>query len=91
MSATIRIPTPLRNVTGGTATVSVEPGSLAEVLGQLTAAHPGIAERLLDDQGRVRRFVNLYVDDQDIRFGDGLATVVGAGSVVSIIPAVAGG
>ncbi|MBA2529361.1 MAG: MoaD/ThiS family protein [Euzebyales bacterium] len=90
-TATVRIPTPLRTVTDGAATVQVDGDDVGEVVRALDSAHPGIAERILDEQGRVRRFVNVFVDDDDIRFADGLATPVGNGSVVSIIPAVAGG
>jgi sulfur-carrier protein len=91
MSVTARIPTPLRNLTGGSATVQVDANSVGEVVEQLERAHPGLAERILDDRGQVRRFVNIFVDDEDIRFADGLATPVADGATVSIIPAVAGG
>jgi molybdopterin converting factor small subunit len=91
VSATVRIPTPLRPVTGGKATVGVDGTTVAEVVKNLEAAHPGIAARLLDDDGRIRRFVNVFVDDEDIRFADGLDTPVREGATVSIIPAVAGG
>ena len=88
---TIRIPTPLRTATGGAATVDVEGATVGEALAALEQAHPGVAERLLDEQGRLRRFVNVFVDDEDVRFAQGLETPVAAGSTVSIIPAVAGG
>jgi len=88
---TIRIPTPLRTATGGAATVDVEGATVGEALAALEEAHPGVAERLLDEQGRLRRFVNVFVDDEDVRFAQGLETPVAAGSTVSIIPAVAGG
>ncbi|MDP8969848.1 MAG: MoaD/ThiS family protein [Actinomycetota bacterium] len=91
MTATVRIPTPLRGLTGGKAAVEVEGGTLAEVVQNLEAAHPGIGERLLDDDGRIRRFVNVFVDDEDVRFQRGLGTPVPDGATVSIIPAVAGG
>ncbi len=91
MTATVRIPTPLRNLTGDQAAVTVEGGTVGEVVDNLDAAHPGIGERILDEEGRVRRFVNVFVDDEDIRFADGLDTPVKDGSTVSIIPAVAGG
>ncbi|MGH8901052.1 MAG: ubiquitin-like small modifier protein 1 [Egibacteraceae bacterium] len=91
MSVTVRIPTPLRPVTGGNATVEVSGSTVGEVVKALDAAHPGIGERVLDEGGRVRRFVNVFVDDQDIRFASGLDTPVHEGATVSIIPAVAGG
>ena len=91
MSVTVRIPTPLRTATGGQSTAQVEGGSVGDVVAALDRAHPGIGERLLDEQGRIRRFVNLFVDDQDVRFSGGLATPVPDGATVSIIPAVAGG
>jgi sulfur-carrier protein len=91
VSATVRIPTPLRTVTGGNATVEVEGQTVGDVVRNLEAAHPGIGERLLDDSGNVRRFVNVFVDDEDIRFAQGLQTPVRDGATVSIIPAVAGG
>ena len=91
MSVTVRIPTPLRNLTGGASEVVVEPGSLNDVIKGLEVAHPGVAERVLDETGALRRFVNVYVGDDDVRFLDGLDTAVPDGSSVSIIPAVAGG
>jgi sulfur-carrier protein len=91
VSATVRIPTPLRPVTGGNASVEVDGATVGEIVQSLEAAHPGIAARLLDGDGRVRRFVNVFVDDEDIRFAEGLATPVREGATVSIIPAVAGG
>ena len=90
MTATIRIPTPLRNATGGAATLEVEASTVGEALASLEQAHPGVAERLLDDSGKLRRFVNVFVDDEDVRFAQGLDTPVQSGSTVSIIPAVAG-
>jgi sulfur-carrier protein len=91
MSVTVRVPTPLRTLTGGASTAEVEGADVREVVKALDAAHPGFAQRVLDDQGQVRRFVNVFVDDEDIRFADGLDTPVQEGSTVSIIPAVAGG
>jgi molybdopterin synthase sulfur carrier subunit len=91
MAVTVRIPTTLRPLSGGNKTVEVGPGSLAEVITALDAAHPGFADRLLDDDGGLRKFVNVFVDDDDVRYLDGLATPVGDGLTVSIIPAVAGG
>ena len=91
MSVTVRIPTPLRTATGGASTAEVEGADVGEVVAALERAHPGIGERLLDDGGKIRRFVNVYVDDEDVRFAGGLATPVPDGATVSIIPAVAGG
>ena len=93
MSVSVRIPTILRTYTGGESSVTVEPAdpTLAGVLDALEAAAPGIRARVLDDEGRLRRFVNVYVDDEDVRFTDGLATPVRPGAGVTIIPAVAGG
>jgi molybdopterin synthase sulfur carrier subunit len=91
MTVTVRIPTQLRELSGGAAEVSLEPGTLKEVLAALDAAHPGFAGRLFDDGGDLRRFVNVFVADEDIRFLDGLDTPVSDGGVVSIVPAVAGG
>ena len=91
MSVTVRIPTTLRPLSGGNATVQVEGGTLREVLVALDAAHPGFKDRLFDEQGNQRRFVNLFVADDDVRYLQGLDTPVPAGETVSIIPAVAGG
>ena len=93
MSVSVRIPTILRTYTEGASEVSLEPAedTLAGVLDALEAAAPGIRARVLDDDGKLRRFVNVYVDDEDVRFTDGLATPVKDGAQVSIIPAVAGG
>jgi len=93
MSVSVRIPTILRTYTGGESEVSVEPAedTLAGVIEALEVAAPGIRARVLDDAGALRRFVNIYVDDDDVRFTDGLATPTPAGAKISIIPAVAGG
>ena len=89
--ATVRIPTQLRTLSGGNAEVDVEGSTVGEVLKALDAAHPGFSERLFDAGGGLRRFVNVFVADEDVRFADGLDTPVEAGQTVSIIPAVAGG
>jgi molybdopterin converting factor small subunit len=91
MSATVRIPTILRSYTGGRAEVTAEGGTLTEIIASLEKNHAGISARVLDDSGKLRRFVNVYVNDDDVRFSEGLATVVPDGANVSIIPAVAGG
>jgi molybdopterin converting factor small subunit len=91
MSVNVRIPTILRTYTGGNAEVTAEGATLAEVIKDLEANHTGISARLLDDSGKLRRFVNVYVNDDDVRFADGLETVTPDSANVSIIPAVAGG
>ena len=91
MSAAVRIPTILRTYTGGAAEVTAEGATLREVLTNLDGSYPRIAQRVLDDSGSLRRFVNVYINDDDVRFLDGLDSAVGAGASVSIIPAVAGG
>ena len=91
MSATIRIPTQLRNLSGGNAEIKTEEGTVGEVLAALEEAHPGFQERLFDETGKLRRFVNVYVADEDVRHLQGLDTPVKDGQTVSIIPAVAGG
>lgn len=88
---TVRIPSPLRSFTGGVAEVAVDGATLDAALVSLEAIHPGISTRLRDDAGELRRFVNVFVRDEDVRFLDGLNTVLEANDVVSIIPAVAGG
>jgi molybdopterin synthase sulfur carrier subunit len=91
MSVTVRIPTTLRPLTGGASAVEVTAGVLADVIAALDAAHPGLQDRIVDDEGNLRRFVNVFVDDDDVRYLDGLKTDVPDGQTVSIIPAVAGG
>ncbi|MHB8329428.1 MAG: MoaD/ThiS family protein [Acidimicrobiales bacterium] len=91
MSATVRIPTQLRALTGGTGEVVLEGSTLRDVLNALDTLHPGMAARLFDDAGQLRRFVNVFVGDEDVRFLQGLDTGVAAGQTVSIVPAVAGG
>lgn len=90
METTVRIPTPLRTLTGGNDEVKASGATIAEVIDDLEAKYPGIRERLLDAKG-VRRFINIYVGEEDIRFLDGLATKLEAGAQVSIVPAIAGG
>lgn len=90
MNTIIRIPTPLRTLTSGADEVTVAGATVAEALDDLERKHPGIRERLLDDKG-VRRFVNVYVGEEDIRFLEGLRTALKAGDEISIVPAIAGG
>ena len=92
MSVTLRVPTILRSLTGGQSEVSVDgAATLTELLDKLDAEHPGIKGRVLDDEGKLRRFVNVYVGEEDVRFAGGLQTPTPDGATVSIIPAVAGG
>jgi molybdopterin synthase sulfur carrier subunit len=91
MAVTVRIPTTLRPMAGGNSQVQVEGATLAEVIEALEAVHPGFKDRLLDESGAMRKFVNIFVADDDVRYLDGLGTAVPAGETVSIIPAVAGG
>ncbi|HEV8244160.1 MAG TPA: MoaD family protein [Polyangiaceae bacterium] len=86
----VRIPTPLRSLTGGEEQVQVSGETLRDVINSLEAKHPGVRDRLLDEKG-VRRFVNIYVGDEDVRFLDGLETKLKSGDEVSIVPAIAGG
>ena len=81
----------MRPLTGGAKLVEVAPGTLTEVIAEVEATHSGFAERLLEDDGGLRKFVNVFVDDDDVRYLDGLDTVVADGITVSVIPAVAGG
>lgn len=90
MAVLVRIPTPLRTLTGGAESVNIEAKTVRELVENLEANHAGIRERLMDDKG-VRRFVNLYVGEEDIRFLDGLDTELKDGDEVSIVPAIAGG
>jgi sulfur-carrier protein len=91
MSVSVRIPTTLRPLTAGKSEVALDGTTVGEVLRNLDGAHPGFADRLFDDEGNLRRFVNVFVADDDIRFLSGLDTPVPEGETVSIIPAVAGG
>ena len=89
--AKVRIPTPLRKLTKEQETVSASGANIGEVLNDLEMQYPGIKERLCDEQGQLRRFVNVYVNDEDIRFLEGIKTPIKAGDSLSIVPAVAGG
>lgn len=91
MSVSVRIPTILRSYTGDSSSVTAEAGTLTEVLDSLESNHPGIKARIVDEDGKLRRFVNVYVAEEDVRFAQGLDTPVKDGAQVSIIPAVAGG
>ena len=91
MSVTVRIPTILRTYTEGASEVPADGSTLAEVIDDLEANHTGIRARVLDDEGEIRRFVNVYVGNDDVRFLDNLATPTPDGVQISVIPAVAGG
>jgi sulfur-carrier protein len=91
MSVHVRVPTILRTYTGGDSEVTAEGGTLAEVLESLESSYPGIKARIVDETGELRRFVNVYVGNDDVRFLEGLGTATPAGAQVSVIPAVAGG
>ncbi|NKY58555.1 MoaD/ThiS family protein [Nocardia flavorosea] len=90
MPVTVSIPTIMRTHTGGEKRVEAKGSTLAAVIEDLEANHPGLAERLLNE-GKLNRYVNIYVDDEDVRFSGGLDTAVGEGATVTILPAVAGG
>jgi sulfur-carrier protein len=90
-SILVRIPTPLRRLTGGHGEVTVEGHSVKDVLDSLERQFPGVKERLYDETGQLRRFVNIYVNDEDIRFAQGLETALKKGDELSIVPAIAGG
>lgn len=87
----VRIPTPLRPLTKGQGEVEIAAASIVDLIDSLNAAHPGIKARLCDDSGELRRFVNIYVNEEDIRFLKGKDTSLKAGDEVSIVPAIAGG
>ena len=91
MSATVRIPTPLRKVPNGEDKASVNAGSMDDVVDSLEHQFPGIKDRICDTDGSLRSFVNVYINGEDIRFIDGMSSTVNSGDEVSIVPAVAGG
>ena len=91
MTVTVRIPTPLRALTRGHEEVTAEGASVGEVVDDLEKSYPGIKSRLCDEKGEVRRFVNIFLADEDIRFMHGLRTPVKSGDSISIVPAIAGG
>ena len=91
MSMLVRIPTPLRSVTKGSAEVQGNGATVADLIDDLDRSYPGLKERLIDDGGDLRRFVNIYVNQEDIRFLQGKKTALKDGDEVSIVPAIAGG
>ena len=90
-TVTVRVPTSMRHLTGGTGQVPADGDTLRGVIGKLEANHPGFCERLLDESGALRRFVNVYIDDDDVRYEQGLDTPTPDGSTVWVVPAIAGG
>jgi molybdopterin synthase sulfur carrier subunit len=91
MAVKVRIPTPLRGLTNDLDVVAAEGGTLSDIINGLEASYPGMKDRICDEQGEIRRFVNIYVNGEDVRFLDGLTTALNGGDEVSIVPAVAGG
>ena len=91
MAVIIRIPTTLRPLTAGQPEVEVDAGTVGEAIAALDAAHPGFTSLIMDESGALRRFVNVFVSDDDVRFLDGLDTAVPEGGTIAIVPAVAGG
>jgi sulfur-carrier protein len=91
MSTTVRIPSQLRPLSGGAGEIQLEGSTVGDVLKALDAAHPGFADRLFEESGNLRRFVNVFLADEDVRFLQGLSTPVEPGQTISIVPAVAGG
>ena len=91
MAVTVRVPTPLRSFTNGAEEVNIEGNTIQEVLDNLEANHSGIKERLCGEDGKIRRFLNVYINDEDIRFLQNQETAVKDGDTVSIVPAIAGG
>jgi molybdopterin synthase sulfur carrier subunit len=91
MPVKVRVPGPLRRLTGGSAEVTVDGATVSDALGSLDQQYPGFHDRLYDADGKLRQFINIYVNDADIRFSQGLDTPVGERDELSIVPAVAGG
>jgi len=91
MTVTVRIPTPLRKLTGGADEVSIDGATIGAMIDNLEAAHAGLKERLCDENGEIRRFVNVYLNDEDVRFLKGRDTELKDGDEISIVPAIAGG
>lgn len=91
MPTNVRIPTPLRKLTADQEVVAIDGATVGEILKNLDATFPGFAERVCDEQGEVRRFVNIFVNDEDIRFLENRSTIVNDGDEISIVPAIAGG
>ena len=91
MSVTVKIPTPLRKLTNGETSVDTDGATIGEIVAALESAYPGMKERLIDDSGDLRHFVNIYLNGEDVRYLDGLNSAVSDNAELSIVPAVAGG
>jgi molybdopterin synthase sulfur carrier subunit len=91
MAVTVRVPTPLRRLTDGQGEVEVEASNVREAIEKLDQQYPGFKERIIDEKGEIRKFVNLYLNDEDVRFLKGAETPLKDGDVLSIVPAIAGG
>ncbi|MCY3712923.1 MAG: MoaD/ThiS family protein [Gemmatimonadetes bacterium] len=91
MPVTVRIPTPLRKLTENRSEIEIDGETVESLIGNMEASYPGIKDRLCDESGKVRRFINIYINEEDIRFLDGTDSAVKAGDRVSIVPAIAGG
>ncbi len=91
MTIKVRIPAQLRSVTGGVGEIEAEGATVGQVLKEVDTLNPGFGERVFDEDGKLRRFVNIFLADEDVRFMDGLETEVKDGQVISVVPAVAGG
>ncbi|MFH1542642.1 MAG: MoaD/ThiS family protein [bacterium] len=91
MSIKVRIPQPLQKITNGQELVEVNAGDIKGLIADLDNKYPGIKDRICDENGKIRRFINVYVNDEDIRFGEGDGTILKSEDEVSIIPAIAGG
>jgi sulfur-carrier protein len=91
MPVTVRIPTPLRSITKGSAEVQAKGDTVGDIVDDLERQFPGLRERLMDESGELRRFINIYVNEEDIRFLDGKKTALKEGDSVSVVPAIAGG
>lgn len=91
MAITVHVPTPLRKLTGNQSEVEIDAATVAELVENLETSFAGIKEKLVDEKGEIRRYVNIYVNDEDIRFLDGAETPLNSGDNLSIVPAIAGG
>ena len=91
MAVKVRIPTPLRKLTANQSEVQIDGETIAMILGNMESSYPGIKDRICDESGQVRRFINIYINEEDIRFMDGTGTAVNDGDRISIVPAIAGG
>lgn len=91
MAVTVRIPTPLRKLTGNQSEIEIDGETVESLIGNMEASYPGIKDRICDESGKVRRFINIYINEEDIRFLDGTGTTVKTGDRIAIVPAIAGG